>query len=673
MPAYACILLRDSEFVTLAYEQSNLRFSGGFWNIWYIRIKRQCGVTSQDIPRTVAWRKPYPACKRMNRPRIVRLQLLALFALALMVLARVFSGPASPRGAVVLADIDRMELAQTSFEVERPVRLSVEATGSIEGGHRDGSTTPTLGAYGWIMRRDNRQVVWEMDGRDAVHERGTLVKVSDSIELEPGIYDAFFTSYGNTFFSYRDRSFFRRIFNPDQHWQNDRSKWQLVLRLLEGEENAVKKLRSEDFKASAPTPDGLIWTSGPAGSYETHRFIFEVVRPVTLRVYSIGEFDGEPKDYAWIERVTTGEHVWEMTEENTQPAGGADENRRFDGTIRVEPGVYRAFYQTDRTHAYRDWRANPPFDPAGWGLTLSVVNSSDLAAVGAFNPWENRTPIVRITEVPDDNMRSAQFVVKQPLDVLLCAVGEMHEGGRYDFAWIKNDQTAEHVWEMRYDQSEHAGGASKNRKVVEFLRLEPGSYTLYYQTDDSHAYGSWNADPPANPERWGVTMFPIARTVGNDVVEVIQPLNIITGKQADQSGLEGIQPPVPPVPPVAAIGQEVLVREVSLGNEAKVETSFELAESSTVTIYALGEITMRGRYDYGWLERADTGERVWEMTWQNTMPAGGDERNRRFFGQVSLPAGRYVVRFETDLSHAFNDFGDRAPADAEAWGITISR
>lgn len=608
----------------------------------------------------------------MNRPRIIRLQLLALLAVALLVLARVFSGPTSPRGAVVLSDIDRMQLAQTSFEVERPVRLSVEATGSIERVNRDASSVPTLGAYGWIIRRDDRKVVWEMDGRDVVIERGTLADVTGTLELEPGIYDAFFTSYGNTFFSYRDQSIFSRIFNPDQHWQNDRSKWKMVLRLAEGEENEVRRLRSESDKAGAPVPGGLLWASGPVESNETHRFIFEVGRPVTLNVYSIGEFEGEPKDFAWIERVTTGEQVWQMSHEVTEPAGGAIENRLYDGTVRLEPGVYRAFYQSDRTHAYGDWRANPPYDPKGWGLTLSVVNPSDLAVVGAFNPWENREPIVRITEVPDDNMRSAQFVVKRPLDVLLCAVGEMHEGGRYDYAWIKDDRTAEHVWEMRYDQSEHAGGAGKNRRVMEFIRLDPGSYTLYYQTDDSHAFGSWNADQPTNPERWGVTMFSVSGTLDADAIDVIQPLNIISGKQDEHFGSVGSVPP-PPVPPVPVMGQELLVREVSLGNEARVASSFEISEPSRVVIYALGEITMRGRYDYGWLERTDTGERVWEMTWQNTEPAGGDERNRRFTGEISLPAGRYTVRFETDLSHAFNDFGDRAPADAEAWGITITR
>ncbi|MEQ1506240.1 MAG: hypothetical protein ABMB14_28675, partial [Myxococcota bacterium] len=51
-----------------------------------------------------------------------------------------------------------------------------------------------------------------------------------------------------------------------------------------------------------------------------------------------------------------------------------------------------------------------------------------------------------------------------------------------------------------------AGGAGTNRAVDERLALPAGEDTVHYRSDDSHAYGSWNADPPDDPEAWGVTV-----------------------------------------------------------------------------------------------------------------------------------------------------------------------
>ena len=54
--------------------------------------------------------------------------------------------------------------------------------------------------------------------------------------------------------------------------------------------------------------------------------------------------------------------------------------------------------------------------------------------------------------------------------------------------------------------TEHAGGASKNRRFDGTIRLSAGEYVLRYETDGSHAFGDWNADPPDDPEMWGITV-----------------------------------------------------------------------------------------------------------------------------------------------------------------------
>lgn len=37
--------------------------------------------------------------------------------------------------------------------------------------------------------------------------------------------------------------------------------------------------------------------------------------------------------------------------------------------------------------------------------------------------------------------------------------------------------------------------------------LEKGNYLLRYKTDDSHAYGDWNTDPPDDREYYGITLY----------------------------------------------------------------------------------------------------------------------------------------------------------------------
>ena len=73
-------------------------------------------------------------------------------------------------------------------------------------------------------------------------------------------------------------------------------------------------------------------------------------------------------------------------------------------------------------------------------------------------------------------------------------------------------------------------------------------------------------------------------------------------------------------------------------------------------IYALGEGSEGDMNDYGWIEDAKTGRIVWEMGYRMTDHAGGARKNRMFNGTILLQAGDYNVYYESDDSHAFNDW-----------------
>jgi hypothetical protein len=107
------------------------------------------------------------------------------------------------------------------------------------------------------------------------------------------------------------------------------------------------------------------------GNNERARAAFQLDQETTLRVYAVGEGDGELVDYGWIEEAGSGRVVWEMTYRTAEPAGGARKNRVFDGMIRLPAGAYVLRYRSDGSHAYSNWNADPPDDPESWGITVS--------------------------------------------------------------------------------------------------------------------------------------------------------------------------------------------------------------------------------------------------------------------------------------------------------------
>jgi hypothetical protein len=90
-------------------------------------------------------------------------------------------------------------------------------------------------------------------------------------------------------------------------------------------------------------------------------------------------------------------------------------------------------------------------------------------------------------------------------------------------------------------------------------------------------------------------------------------------------------------------------------------------------VYALGEHDHNeDMADYGWIVKAKNRERVWSMDGRETMHAGGDTKNRLVDEIITLPAGSYIVYYQTDGSHAYQDWNSDPPFDEEYYGITIS-
>jgi len=228
--------------------------------------------------------------------------------------------------------------------------------------------------------------------------------------------------------------------------------------------------------------------------------------------------------------------------------------------------------------------------------------------------------------------------------VRIYALGEGDETEMYDYAWIVDAGTRRRVWTMRYEDTEPAGGADKNRLFDGLIRLEPGSYLVYYKSDGSHSAGKWNATPPAESRYWGISVFPAS---GRLDTSAVAPFERVTS---------------------GAIAQLVRIR-----SDKRKHTLFTLEQPTTVRVYAIGEATGDEMADYGWIEDAASGDTVWEMTYRTRTPAGGARKNRLFDGTVRLAGGRYVLHYQTDGSHAYSDWNDDPPDDPEGWGVAVLR
>lgn len=586
-----------------------------------------------------------------------RFLLFVLAGVVVFAVVRLASGADEPGAVLAFGDsLDPDRLRHGAFRVEAPARLAVYAVGSFE-------SDSTLGATAWIVRRDSGVVAWRMDPRRAARGRGTLATAADTVAFAPGVYDAYFASYGDPLMRPEEVAggFLDRLTNlltrGGRAWHGDADRWRFHVRLAdESDRPRVRRLGDDarDAVEVAPSGVGVVWATGPVETGETREYVFEVMAPATVRLRATGEVrDGRVRDGAALLRLVGADTVWAMTARATVPAGGSALNRRADTTLALAPGLYRAVYSSDERHAYDDWTANPPLVPTDWGLTVTTRTP---AHVTALDPWGRLPRIASFTCVGPNELREDTFVLPDTTHVLLAALGEVIGSTAYDYAVLLRARpgggSPEEVWVMNDENTTEAGGASKNRGAEVLLTLAPATYTLRYTSDGSHDCADFNDDTPTHPDRWGATLF--ALDPAFDLGRVTH-----TG-----------QPDAVPAPP--RVEGEVLVQLIRRGNDDESETTFALDATADLRIYAVGEIVPSDSYDYGWIED-DDGNTVWEMTRANTRPAGGSPKNRLFDGTITLPAGDYTAYYETDGSHAYNEWDQPPPNDPQAWGLTVWR
>lgn len=540
----------------------------------------------------------------------------------------------TPRALVEITNLTPNEHRVAGFVLARPQFLEIQATGVAPRGNNEGGwwgrdeEQDSWPAAAWIIETTTRAVVWDLR-RVKTNRVAHVRRFTGPIRLPAGTYEAHFASYlgGSNLEregAFRDFGF--RITGVGRPARPRELK------------EPVQQFFETAFVRLAPDTSGVT------------RAGFELPRATEVEVVALGELrQRRGFDYGWIQNADTRQVLWRMEYGNTVDAGGAHKNRMARDTLELAAGRYVATFVSDSQHNPKGWDAVPAYDPALWGLTLRVSDEATRRSIRKFTwqPVPEGQTIVSLLKIKDDELRSQGFALPKALDVRIYAMGECTSLDQSEFsdgAWLMDLTHQLRAWEMRCNLTQPAGGAAKNRLVDTLLHLEPGNYTLFYKSDGSHSTEEWNAAPPSEPRYWGVSLFPASGQL--------------------TPGMVG-----PPVRDTTGIIAEL----TRVRNSRKSRRFFSLEAPTQVRIYALGEATGGEMHDFGWIENGKTGTKVWTMEYPATRAAGGAEKNRLVDSTMTLPAGRYVLFYQTDDSHAFGDWNADPPDDPESWGVTLRK
>lgn len=425
-----------------------------------------------------------------------------------------------------------------------------------------------------------------------------------------------------------------------------------------------------------------IVTLGDLASAEVRQQGFTLPRPMKVHVFARGagvRFWWDDRSgvrlfaSGWILDAATREVVWQMT---SAPARRTDGYRTADQVLDLPAGRYEAYFadygfgenlflsawirNIDRRdlqaqaaprsgHSLlgalgisqegveREWRRQV----GQYGMQLSVP-SADAASVETFAaPLAWRNTFLTLAADRDGGRWTQAFRVRRPIAVHIYAEGEASGRRLVDTGWIQDARTRKAVWEMTPAKAQYAGGAEKNRRQVEVIQLPAGDYLATFVTDDSHSPADWNAQPPCDPGRYGLTLS--------------------TPADADLQAVSLIPEPAP---------GPVLAELVRVKDDQDLRAPFTLKAEQAVRVYAIGERDDDEMADGAWIEDA-AGKKVWRMDALRSEPAGGASKNRQVDEVVTLPKGTYTLRVRTDGSHAYGDWNAARPWDPEHYGATV--
>lgn len=395
----------------------------------------------------------------------------------------------SPAVVLKATGLGDNETTRHGFTLSAPTTLTVRALG-------EGQPGAECVDCGWIVDTKTRERVWDpgwRDGKPAGGSPKNLIAESE-VRLEKGTY---------VLYAITDGSHSCADWNDAPPY--DPLSWGVTISV--NEERDRKNVSPVQYRED----QNIIVSMTKVRDSEPRSEGFTLKEDMKVRVYAFGERSNSRRtmaDYATIIDAKTRQRVWTMDVDRTRHAGGASKNRFIDEVVSLPRGSYIVTYVTDDSHAYDDWNDDPPFDPDHYGVTITGAEDTfSSALVTKYAEEKDKNVIAQIIRVGIDADRSERFTLDRTTRIRVYAIGEGQNREMFDYGWIEDARTGTVVWEMTYGMTFHAGGGRKNRMVNTNIVLEKGEYLLRYRTDDSHAWGEWNVEPPDDRDYWGIALY----------------------------------------------------------------------------------------------------------------------------------------------------------------------
>ena len=406
--------------------------------------------------------------------------------------------------------------------------------------------------------------------------------------------------------------------------------------------NDVERLRQS---AAASTVVALRGTAGE--QFQQAGFVLVEANRSRDRVEGEAREDGE-FDYGWIINADTRATVWRFT---WRDSAAGRRRRRRTASRKISrccrpAAMRRSTPPTIRTILH-EWNTQPPHDPDAWGLTIERQGprrSRASVKTFAYEHVPQNATIVALTGIGNAQSKKQGFTLTRPMDVRIYALGEGRDGRMFDYGWITSAGSRKRVWDdaLRRHRSRPAAIArtvSSTRRI----HLDKGSYVVHYISDDSHSAEEWNAAAPAGRPALG--NHACWRRNGPLDRAAVAPYD----EKSDPS---------------------ILAQLTEIRDDDQVRKRFTLErETRRAHLRRSAKASGGDMADYGWIEDAKTGRRVWEMTYRITEHAGGATKNRRFDGIDQAARGQlrralrdrripFVRRLERRAPGRSRDVGD---------------
>lgn len=539
---------------------------------------------------------------------------------------------------ILINNVNSGEVRHSAFEILESSTITIKG----KAGNFGGAFADNQAFYGWIIKSDNREIVWDVRESFAFEDRTGMYEFNDLEPLEKGYYEIYYSAgsnYNNIRINGLSELISKVFSGPKKSKFKEKYRMELGIDVT-GERGKFVEVNPD--QAIESYIKNSIVSINRVGNDKDIEKGFSLNADTKIRIVTLGEGrDGNLYDLAWISEAGTPGIVWKADIENSEHAGGGAKNYIIDEEVLIPKGNYLLHYSTDDSHSYQEWNVMPPNDPQLWGVTIWTVHPEDTKNIAEFDNSNLLKPMVDITRVGHNKYLSQGFYLPQRTEINVYGLGEGYDRDDLaDYGWIINADTKEVIWTMNDNPSlENAGGAKKNWMVQQSFFLEKGNYIANYITDGSHSYEEWNSGIPFDKVKWGLTVWSKSENY----------------KLFDADKYKS---------------DKVIVEIVKVGDNEHLGIGFDIPKESKIRVYAIGEGGRSGMDDYGWIEDNE-GDVVWEMDYDQTQNAGGASKNRLFNGTINLKAGKYKLYFETDGSHSYDSWNSSPPTNQDSYGITL--